>query len=67
VRTGVQMRDQVAQQWKTRFDCRALASVQDRIVKGGLATAAQHKLTASPGGKHWYSIRGRFIAPSAKA
>jgi len=59
------MRDQVAQQWKSRFDCRPL-TVHDRIVRESLSTAPQHKFTASPGGKTWYSIRGRFVAPGAK-
>ena len=52
-------RDAAAVHWRARFDCRALASVHDRLVRDGLSVAS-HQVTTSAGGKQWIPMRGRF-------
>ena len=42
-----------------RFDCRALPSVHDRIVREGVSVSAFNGARTG-GGKQWFSLRGRF-------
>uniref|UniRef100_A0A7S0EK09 Ribosomal RNA methyltransferase FtsJ domain-containing protein n=1 Tax=Hanusia phi TaxID=3032 RepID=A0A7S0EK09_9CRYP len=51
------VRDRAAQQWRVRYNCRPLSSVQDRLTTDMGIT---HPNMSSAGGRHWFAIRGRF-------
>lgn len=53
-------RDAAAVHWRARFDCRALSSVHDRIVREGISISSHHSMSTTGGGKQWFPLRGRF-------
>mmetsp|Transcript_50390 Transcript_50390/g.157371 ORF Transcript_50390/g.157371 Transcript_50390/m.157371 type:complete len:725 (-) Transcript_50390:5380-7554(-) len=50
-------RDRAAQQWRVRYNCRTLSSIQDRLTKDA---GIMNLNISSAGGKQWFAIRGRF-------